>query len=168
MKNLCGIAAATLVWGWLLLAGSARADDEKVPLDKLPKAVVDAVNAKFPKGVLKHATTYKNDGKVMYEVGVNVTKDEHVHAIVTAAGKLVEIHQDIDPKDLPDKVAKAVSAKYPKAKIEEAEKQTDAAGKVLGYEVVVELNATMIVILQIDAAGKIRKEMKQTIKKDAK
>ena len=27
-----------------------QAKDEKVPLDKLPKAVTDAVKAKFPKG----------------------------------------------------------------------------------------------------------------------
>ena len=32
----------------LVMLGTACADEEKVPLDKLPKAVLDAVKAKFP------------------------------------------------------------------------------------------------------------------------
>jgi hypothetical protein len=167
MRTLFVFAALASLVACLLTAGSARADGEKVALDKLPKPVVDTINAKWPKCVMKHATVDKVDGKAVYEVGLNFEK-LHLHAVVAADGKLQEIHRSIDVKDLPAKVAKAVAAKYPKLKIEGAEEQTNAEGKVIGYEVEVELNATMVVIIQLDAAGKIQKETKDTIKKDDK
>jgi hypothetical protein len=166
MRNIFGFSAA-LVIGCLLTVGSAWADGDEVPLDKLPKAVVDTINAKFPKCVMKHATVEKVDGKNIYEVGLNFDK-KHLHAVVAAEGKLIAIHRHIDPKELPDKVAKAVAAKYPKLKIDDAEEQATPEGKVTGFEVVVELNATMVIIIQLDPEGKILKESKETIKKDSK
>ena len=101
-----------------IVGGSVRGDDgEKIALDKLPKSVVDTVKAKFPKAVMKHAYKDTVDGKVVYEVGVDLDKT-HLHAFVTADGKLTEIHQEIDKKDVPAKVLKAVEAKYAKAKVE--------------------------------------------------
>lgn len=165
MKNIVGLVGVAI--GGCLLVASARADGEKVALDKLPKAVVDTVNAKWPKCMMKHATVEKVDGKDVYEIGLNIDK-KHLHAVVTAAGKLLEIHHHIDPKDLPDKVAKAATAKYPKGKIDEAEEQHDANGKLLRYEVVIEIDASNVVILVVDPAGKIQKETKETVKKDSK
>jgi hypothetical protein len=168
MRNIVVFSAAAVLVGYLLTADNARAGGEKVDIGKLPKAVVDTLTAKFPKGMLKRATVEKVDGKVIYEVVVNLTKETHIHAVVEANGKLLEIHRHIEPKELPDKVAKAVAAKYPKAKIEEAEEQANADGKIIAYEVVVELNATTSVIILLDPDGKIQKETKETIKKDSK
>jgi hypothetical protein len=168
MKNIFVFSAAAVVVGCLLAAGKAQADGEKVDIGKLPKAVVDTLTAKFPKGMLKRATMEKVDGKVIYEVVVNLTKETHIHAVVQADGKLLEIHRHIEISDLPAKVAKAVAVKYPKGKIEEAEEHTNADGKIIGYEVVVEISATTVMIIQLDADGKIQKETKETIKKDSK
>jgi hypothetical protein len=160
--------AASLVVGLILAAGMARADDpEKVPLDKLPKAVTDAVTAKFPKAKLKSATKEKQDSKLVYEIVFNVEK-QHLHALVTAEGKLFEIHRHIDAKDLPDKVAKAVKAKYPKAEWENIDEMSNADGKVIGYEVEVVISANNTVEVVVDPSGKILKETKQSTKKDAK
>jgi hypothetical protein len=166
MKNIVFSAVAAVI-GCLLVSGNAFSEGEKVDIAKLPKAVVDTLMSKYPKGVLKKATMEKVDGKVVYEVQVNLAKD-HVHVVVAAEGKLLEIHRHIDPKDLPEKVVKAVTAKYPKGKIDEAEEQTDPDGKVIGYEVVVELDPNNNVIIQLDPAGKIEKETKETIKKAGK
>jgi len=76
---------------------------------------VDAVKAQLPKGTLKRAVKMTETKKVTYEVVVNQEKG-HVHAFVTAEGKLYEIHKHVDMKEVPDKVAYAVQAKYPKGK----------------------------------------------------
>jgi hypothetical protein len=168
MRNVFWFPATAVVVSCLLICGSARGDGEKVAIDKLPKPVVETIQAKYPKGMLKRATMEKVEGKVIYEVVVNLTKETHVHVVVAADGKLLEIHRHIDPKDLPEKVAKTVTAKYPKGKLEEAEEQTNADGKIIGYEVVVELDASTVMIVQLDPAGKIQKETKESTKKDDK
>jgi hypothetical protein len=155
LRSLC----ACLLLGWTVALAAARADEEKVPIDKLPMKVVDAVKAKFPKAVLKHASKDTVDGKVVYEIGLNIEK-QHLHALVTAEGKLFEIHQEIDAKDLPEKVAKAVEAKYPKSKVKGIEQISDADGKVTGYEVTVEAAGGGMVEVTVDLNGNIKKENK--------
>jgi hypothetical protein len=90
---------------------------------------------------------------------------QNLHALVTAEGKLTEIHKEIGAKELPPKVAKAVEAKYPKAKWEGVEQQSNAEGMVIGYEVVVEVSRGVFVEVQLDAGGAIRKETKLEPKK---
>src|SRR5580704_6207604 len=106
MKLLLRSLALVVFAGLVCTLDAAPGDNEKVPLDKLPKSVVDTVKAKFPKAVMKHAYKDTVDGKVVYEVGVDIDKT-HLHAFVTAEGKLTEIHQEIDKKDVPAKVMKA-------------------------------------------------------------
>src|SRR5271155_5211444 len=139
MNLLLRSITVTLLAGLIvtLAGGLVRGDGEKIALDKLPKNIVDAVKAKWPKAEVKHASKDTVDGKVVYEVGLNIDK-QHLHALLTAEGKLFEIHQDIDKKDVPEKVMKAVEGKYLKAKVEGIEKMSDADGKVLGYEVTIE------------------------------
>ena len=65
LRNALSVIA---VIGALLVAAPARADEENIPLDKLPKAVVDAVKAKYPEAKLVAAEKESKDGKVFYEV----------------------------------------------------------------------------------------------------
>jgi hypothetical protein len=140
---------------------------EKVPLDKVPKQVIAAVNTKFPKGKVENATKETVDGKTVYEIGVTSEK-QNLHALVSAEGKLLEIHREIEAKELPDKIAQAVKAKYPKAKWEGVERQTNAEGMVIGYEVVVEVSAGTFIEVQIEPGGAIKKETKLEPKKAGK
>src|SRR5262249_43118057 len=52
----------------VLSATGAQADEEKIPLDKVPKAVLDAVKAKFPDVKLSEASKEKEGGKTIYEL----------------------------------------------------------------------------------------------------
>jgi hypothetical protein len=152
---------------FLLLAAPAPClaqSEEKVPLDKVPKQVLAAVTAKFPKATLIGATREMADGKTTYEIGLTVDK-QNLHALVTAEGKLTEIHREIEAKELPPKVAKAVEAKYPNAKWEGVEQQSNAEGMAIGFEVVVEVSRGQFVEVQLDANGAIRKETKLEPKK---
>src|SRR5579864_6014289 len=107
--------------GWLALsvfvmamAGIAvQADDdkeEKVPLDKLPKAVLKAVKDKFKGAELVSAQTEKEDGKVFYEINLK-DKGHSVDVSVTPDGKIVSIERTLAVKDLPRPVAEAINSK---------------------------------------------------------
>lgn len=110
----------------LLAVGGVRADEETVPLDKLPKAVKGAVEKRFPKVEMKSASKEKDGDKVVYEVSLK--KDgKNVDVTVTEAGAITLIEQQIDFKDLPKAVAKTFEEKYPKAKYEIVESVTKVA-----------------------------------------
>jgi hypothetical protein len=167
MKRLHWATIGTLLLTIAMSLGTAVADEEKIPLDKIPQVILDAVNAKFPKAELKHASKDQENGKVVYEIGINVDK-VHMHAMVTAEGKLYAIHRDVEAKAVSDKATKAVQAKYPKAPWEGVEEISDPDGKVIGFEVSVSVGEGRVVEVTVDVDGKIRKENKIEPKKDAK
>lgn len=118
----CVLALAV---GVLAVAG-VRADEEKVPLDKLPKAVKEAVEKRFPKVEMTAASKEKDGDKVVYEVSLK-KDDKNIDVTVTEAGAITLIEQQLDFKDLPKAVAKTFEEKYPNAKYEIVESVTKVA-----------------------------------------
>jgi uncharacterized membrane protein YkoI len=161
-----GLAAAVAL---AVLAAAVGADEEKVPLDKLPRAVLDAVKAKFPKGELKSASKEVEDGKTLYEVAL---KDggHDIDATFTADGKVAGIEKVIDAKDLPRAVSAALEDKYPKAtyrKVEEVTEFKDGEEKPAVYEVLLQTADNKKFEVVLTAEGKITKvEDKNKEKKD--
>lgn len=158
--------------GWLVMcvcmlvtAGiAARADDkeEKVPLDKVPKAVLKAVKAKFKGAELVRAQTEKEDGKLLYEINLK-DKGHTVDVSVTPDGKIVSIERTIAAKDLPRPVAEAINSKYPKAESKTIEEIT-ADGKTT-YEVLLVTADKKEIEVVLDREGKIVKEEAKDKKK---
>ena len=56
--------------GMAVLASTGAWADEKVPLDKLPKAVAESVKAMFPKAEMKEAEKGTTDAKTKYEIKI--------------------------------------------------------------------------------------------------
>jgi uncharacterized membrane protein YkoI len=135
-----------------------------VDLDKVPKAVTDAVKARFPDAELKEASKETEDGKTIYEVAIK-NKGQKLEASFTPEGKLVEIEKTIDAKDLPKAVTDALEAKYPKATIKKAEEVTKGDDSV-GYEVVITTTDKKTFEIELDAKGKILEEESKDKKKD--
>lgn len=100
----------------LLVTSATRADETKVPLDQLPKAVADAVKAKFPGAELQNAVKEDADGQTVFEVSLKL-KAQQYDVSVTPEGKIVEIETEIAAKDLPAAVSKTLDQKYAKANI---------------------------------------------------
>lgn len=159
--------------GWLAIsvfvigtAGlAARADDdkeEKVPLDKVPKAVLKAVKAKFKGAKMIGAQTEKADGKTLYEINLK-DKGQSVDVSVTPEGKIVSIEKTIAAKDLPRPVKKAINGKYPKAEYKRIEEITED-GKT-SYEVLLVTVDKKKIEVMLDRDGKIVKQESQE-KKD--
>jgi uncharacterized membrane protein YkoI len=160
MQRLRGWLVATVIAS--ALAGAmARADEakeEKVPLDKVPKAVLDTVKAKFEGAELVSAEKEKEDGKLVYEINLK-HKGQKIEVTLTPEGKIVSIEKTIAIKDLPKAVADAVEAKYPKAAIKTAEEVTQ--GDKVNYEVNLVTADKKKVEVLLDATGKILKEEKE-------
>jgi uncharacterized membrane protein YkoI len=156
MRTLIGCLCASATAALLVAGAGARVDEEKVPLDKVPKAVLDGVKAKFPKAELKGAAKETEDGKTVYEVSFQY-KGANYDVILTPEGKITLIEKEIAAKDLPKAVAKALADKYPKATIKLAEELSDGDDKVTAYEVLLVTDKKELEI-KLDPKGKVLNE----------
>jgi uncharacterized membrane protein YkoI len=98
-------------------AGAAK--EEKVEAAQLPKAVSDAVNARFPG--LKFTSITKEteaDGRVVYDIELT-QKDRKFETDVKEDGTLLEVEKEVAQKDWPKALQGTVEGKFPKATINE-------------------------------------------------
>ena len=136
----------------LVSVGGARADEEKVPLDKVPVAVMNAVKKKFPAAKIEEAAKEVEDGKTTYEIGIE--QDERdITVSLKEDGTILEIEKEIAVKDLPSAVTGAIAAKYPRATLKKAEEVTE--GENVTYEVIVVPESKKAREVALDRAGKI-------------
>lgn len=144
----------------VLVVSIGRADEEKVPLDKLPKAVAETVKKRFPKLEMKEATKeVTEEKKTVYEVTLKEDK-KNIDVTLTPEGIIVMIEKEIDRKDLPKAVAAAIDAKYPQAtyKIcEEIIPVKDGKEKLESYEVLLETKDKKLIEVVLSTEGKITK-----------
>ena len=140
--------------GMLAVAALAFGDEEKVPLDKVPFAVMKAVKDKFPKAEILQAEKEEEDGKTIYEIGLK-SEGHAIDVSLQEDGKILEVEKEIAADDLPKPVADAVKAKYPKGTIKKAEEvMEDDETK---YEVLL-ANGDETREVVLDAKGKILKD----------
>ena len=112
MRRLTWIPVVTVV---LVMAGPGRAQEEKVPLDKVPKAVTETLTKRFPKAEVKGASKETTDGKTVYEVTLK-QDGKNIDVTLTPGGKITLIEKEVAFKDLPRPVAETLNKKYPNAK----------------------------------------------------
>ena len=137
MRKFVGWSSAVAVVGLLVFGAATQADEEKVPLDKLPKAVVKALKDRFPDAELKAAEKETEDGKTVYDVDLK-SKGDTYEVLVTPEGEITGFDKVIPASKLPEAVSKTVEDKYPKATIkgvEEVYKVKDKKDKLQYYEV---------------------------------
>lgn len=164
MRTLLG----GLVVGMMLGLAGVRADEEKVPLDKLPRAVTEAVKKRFPDAQLKSAEKENENGKTVYEVVIK-NKGQHIEVTLTPEGTITEIEKQIQAKVLPTAVTEALNGKYPKATfkmIEEVIKVKDGKEKLAYYEVLLVTADTKTLEVVVAPSGKITKVEDKTKKKN--
>jgi uncharacterized membrane protein YkoI len=155
-RILASVATCALVV--LATAAVVHADEEKVALDKLPKAVKDAIKAKFPDAELVGAEKETENGKTQYEVSIKNKKDK-LDVILSADGKIVAIEKEIEAKELPKPVTAALDAKYPKATIKKVEEITK--DDKVTFEVLIETADKKKLEVVFDPKGKIVEEEKK-------
>jgi uncharacterized membrane protein YkoI len=145
-----------------ILKENVEASEEKVPLDKVPKAVTDAIKARWPDAELPKQALKEvgEDKKATYEIEFKTKKDE-LEVTLTEAGEITLIEREMEVKDLPKAVTKALEDKYPKAQLKEADEVTKVEGKkekLAYYEVELTTADKKKLEVQVDPDGKILNE----------
>ena len=155
-----GAAVALAMAGW---AAGARAEEAKVALDQVPKAVLAAAKARFPGAEIKGAEKEVEDGKTTYEIGL-VHEGHKVDVVLTPDGTIKAVETVVEASDLPAAVSAAVAARYPHAAVKKAEK-IEEDGKTT-YEVKLEPKTGKAVEVLLDSKGKILKTEDEDDEKD--
>jgi hypothetical protein len=155
MRTLIAWRCAAAVLALAVVAVGARADEEKVPLDKLPRAVADAVKAKFPGAELVGASREVEKGETLYEVSLKYKGHNH-DVTLKQDGTLVGVEKEITARDLPRAVSDALAAKYPRATFKKVEEITE--GKKVTYEVLLVTADKKTLEVVLDPTGKVVKE----------
>lgn len=151
------------VVSWVLFGLGTSLADEKIPLKEVPKAVVDAVNAKFPKAEVVQAEKEVEDGVTYYELAIKFNGN-NIDVTSKADGEIVEIETEIKPTGLPKEVIGQLDAKYPKAEIKKAE--YIASKEVTKYEVLLLTADKQTVEVVFETRWILIKEEKKTDKED--
>lgn len=142
----------------LLAASASLADEEKVPLDKLPKAVSAAVKKRFPKAEFVEAAKETEKDKTEYEVTLK-EGGKKIDVMLTPDGTITVIEKEIAATDLPKAVAEALEMKYPKATykiVEEVIKVKDGKETLAYYEALLVAADKKTYEVEVEADGKIK------------
>jgi putative PepSY-like beta-lactamase-inhibitor len=166
MRNsliLFGVFALFLFIG----TGEIRAQEKSVPQDKIPKVVMEALVAKFPKAKIDKCTKAKEFGTVVYDIEFK-QEDRKCEADIKENGTYINYEKAIEAKDLPKVVSDAVEKRHPKSTLKEIMEETEVNGKdekLSAYEVVLGTANKKYVELKLSPDGKILEEAGATKQK---
>ena len=99
----------------LALAPSAMADETKIDVKDLPKAVVKAAMKAFPEAKIVGAAKETEDGETIYEVEMKLD-GKSIDLAIDDEGEIEEVEKEIEVEDLPRAVIKAVREEVPEAR----------------------------------------------------
>jgi hypothetical protein len=158
MRGILGIGMSAVL-GVILTATGAPAQ-EKVDLDKVPKKVMDALKAKFPKAAIDQVTKEKEGDKFVYDFEFKQEKQKF-EADIFEDGTIHNWEKEIQAKDLPAAVKKTLDDKYAKGKIKEVMQVTavkNGKDELEGYEIVLQTADKKDGEVMIAPDGKILEE----------
>src|SRR5262245_54327498 len=149
---LCALA-------FLFFAGTShvRAQEEVVPQDKIPKAVMTALLGKFPRAKIDKCTKAKEGEDVVYDIEFK-QDGRKCEADIKENGTYINYELAIDAKDLPKAVRDAIEKKYPKATLKEIMEEKEVHGKeerLSAYEVVLVTAEKKELEVRLSPEGKI-------------
>ena len=154
----------------IVLTGVGPSAGQKIPLEQVPrevpKAVLDAVKAKYPGAEITSASKETADGKTSYEVYMK-RNGKGLDVTFAPTGAVEVVEQEIDAKDLPPAVRAAVDRKYPKVtftKVEEISKMKDGKLAVDIYELLFTTTDKKTIEMTIAPDGKVNSDTEKTPK----
>jgi len=152
----CGLIA----FSYLMLLDAARAEEETVALDQVPKVVIDAIKAKFANAEILSATKEAEEDEVEYEITIK-QDGKKIDVTASAKGSIESLEKELDVVDLPKVVVDALNQKYPNASLKEVEavyEIEDGQEEFEYYEITIETADKKVVEVKVDQKGKIEIE----------
>jgi uncharacterized membrane protein YkoI len=138
--------------GLLGAATATLADEKKIEISELPKAVVKAAKKAFPEAQIVGAAKETEDGETIYEVMMKLD-GKSIDLAIDDEGEIEEIEKEIEVEDLPRAVIKAVRKKFPGSEIEKVEEVSDEDDKVV-YELAIETKGGKTIEVVMSPNGK--------------
>src|SRR5437868_3396353 len=117
MRSILSASAALAVVLTATVAFAADEKPEKIPFDKAPKVIQNAVNGRFPGGEVTSLTREKEGDKVVFDIELT-WKGRKYEMDVLENGTITEVEKEKKLAEVPAALAKTVDGKYPKAKIQ--------------------------------------------------
>ena len=149
------------------VAGPLPAQDKK---DEIPRKVMDALKARFPKAVIDKWTKEKENDKVVYDIEFK-QDGKKFEADIFEDGTIHNWEKEIAIKDLPKVVSDAVYKKYPKSTFKEVMQVTavkNGKDELEGYEIVLETADKKEVEITVAPDGKVLEDSADEKKKEEK
>jgi hypothetical protein len=142
------------------LASGTRAQGDKIPLERVPKAVMDSAKARFPGAEIKVASEETEEGKPPV-FAVRMKHHRHDMGVTFKAdGTVILVETAVREKELPKVVLRAVGHKYPGARIRHAEsvmKGPEVKKKADHYELYLVTAANIPALARVGPDGKVLK-----------
>jgi uncharacterized membrane protein YkoI len=132
---------------------AASADEKKIEVSELPKAVVKAARKAFPEAKIVGASKEIEDDETIYEVLMKLD-GKSIDLAIDDEGEIEEIEREIEVEDLPRAVIKAARAKFPEGKIVKVEEVSDEDDMVV-YELAIESKGEKSIEVVMSPNGKI-------------
>ena len=155
--RILAVIPAVLVLFLSIGASNVRAQDEAVPQNEIPKAVMDALLARFPKAMIDKCTRAKEGADLVYDIEFK-QDGRKCEADITSNGMYINYEKAIDEKVLPKAVSQAVRNRYPKSSLKEIMEETEVKGKgekLSAYEVVLRTAEKQEVEVRVSPGGEI-------------
>jgi len=151
------------------LASGTRAQEGEIPLDRVPKAVMNSAKARFPGAEIKGASEETEDGKPpVYALELKHHRHD-VDVSIEADGTVVLVETAVPAKELPKVVRRAVEHRYPGASVmgaDSVKKGPEVKTKADYYEFYLMTADQKPALVQVDPKGKVLKpEAKTAVKK---
>lgn len=140
--------------------GSAGAPRGQAGGAQIPKVVMDALTARFPKAIVETWTREEEKGTVIYDIEFR-QGGRKGEADIRQDGTFVNWEEAIPASELPGAVRRAVDGKYPGSRIVELMRitaVTDGKEALEGYEITLETAGKKTVELTVAPDGRIVEE----------
>ena len=140
------------------LASGSRAQGGEIPLDRVPKAVMNSAKARFPGAVIKVASEEAEDGKPLVYALEMKHHRHNVDVTFKVDGTVILVETAVLGKKLPKVVLRAVEQRYPGASFRGADSVTtgpEVKKKADYYEFYLMTAAQKPALVQVDPNGKV-------------
>ncbi len=132
---------------------STAAADEDIKPSDLPKAIKDALRARFPKAKITSAEKGTEEGKPIFEVSIK-NQQRNIDVTLSPRGEILSFEKTLLPSDRPKRMMETLNAKYPHASIKIIEEVWEH-DKRTGYEGSIITEGKKTVEVAFDANGKL-------------
>lgn len=138
-------------------ASETIAQEKAITHDQIPKAVMDALHARFPKASIDKCTREREFFTVVYDIEFN-QEGRKFEADIKENGTYINYEKAIEAIALPKVVSDAIARKYPNSVMKEIMEETEIKGKtekLSAYEVVLKTSDGREAEVRVSPSGKI-------------